>query len=110
MSIWGPQIFGFESYAFSARPNVEVVELVGAIKAALRARGREYVTVNQSSARKLLLGKVPRKGAEAKAAAWRAFQAASGGLPPGISEDETDALCILNFMMQERGGFAYAQS
>ncbi len=103
-----PNVVGFESYAFARNPDVDVVELVGMIKRLLYTQLREIETVNQSSARKLLLGKVPRKGDEAKAAVRACFEAA--GMPQGMNTlDHTDALCVLNFMMSEHGGLCFGQ-
>jgi hypothetical protein len=103
-----PSLIGFESYAFSRRPDVDVVELVGMIKRHAFQLLKETVTINQSSARKLLLGKVPRKGDEAKAQVRSCFQAA--GMPEDLNTlDHTDALCVLNFMMSEHGGLCFGQ-
>ncbi len=104
---WDPNVIGFESYAFSRRPDVDVVELVGMIKRRAFELLKEVETINQSSARKLLLGKVPRKGDDAKKAVQACFQAA--GMPEGMNTlDHTDALCVLNFMMSEHGGLCFA--
>jgi Holliday junction resolvasome RuvABC endonuclease subunit len=103
-----PDVVGFESYGFSANPDTHVVELVGALKLRLLDYAKVVETVNQSSARKLLLGKVPRKGDEAKKAVKRALVAA--GAPEGLSLDVTDAMCILNSMMADRGGLCFANA
>ncbi len=103
-----PDVVGFESYGFSARPDTHVVELVGALKLWLYKWRTTIETVNQSSARKLILGKVPRKGEEAKAAVWRTLHAA--GMPATFDEDMSDALCILNHMLHTRDGYHFAQN
>lgn len=99
-----PNVVGFESYGFSARPDVHVVELVGALKLRLMDYGKEIETVQQSSARKLVARelKVPRKGAEAKKLMHRILTA--NGAPATLSLDETDALVVLNAMMHNHGG------
>lgn len=100
-----PNVVGFESYGFSAKPDTHVVELVGALKLRLMDYGMEIETVQQSSARKLLVGpdaKVPRKGEEAKKLMHRILTAS--GAPGTLSLDETDALVILNAMMLKHGG------
>jgi hypothetical protein len=103
-----PNKVGFESYAFSARPDTDVVELVGMVKHRLWEMQIETSTVNQSTARKFLLGKVPRTGVLAKNAVRLAFQAA--GYPGVPTLDETDALCILNLMMNNHGGRSFGQN
>lgn len=102
-----PDLVAFESYAFSRNPNVEVVELCGALKRWLRQVNIPYLWINQSSARKLLLGKVPRKGKDAKNAVYDAFIAAG---VHAATLDESDALCILNAAAAESDMFCYAQS
>lgn len=94
-----PELVGFESYAYSARPNTEVVEVVGAIKRMLRQWQKGYETVQQSSWR-AALGKVKR-GAE-KETVEALLKAA--GAPATISSDEYDALGILNLMLIKHGG------
>lgn len=104
-----PNLVGFESYAFSARPDVDVVELTGMLKKHLWGLQKATVTVNQSTARKLLLGKVPRKGSDAKDAVRSVLMAA--GAPERFwSLDHTDALCVLNAMISDFGGYSFAQN
>lgn len=102
-----PDLVGFESYAYGSGADYGVVELTGAIKLHLLRWQKEYLTVNQSSARKLMLGKVPKKSADVKKAV-RDF-CLSKGAPASLSLDETDALCVLNYLMFQRGSFCYAQ-
>lgn len=99
-----PNVVGFESYGFSAKPDVHVVELVGAIKLRMMDYGKEIETVQQSSARKLVARelKVPRKGEEAKKLMHRILTA--NGAPATLSLDETDALVVLNAMLLNHGG------
>lgn len=103
-----PTTVGFESYAFSSRPDVDVVELVGMCKAHLWDLEIDTVTINQSSARKLLLGKVPRKGLDAKTAVSAALAAAGAPARLTTTLDHTDALCILNAMLSDLGGYCFA--
>lgn len=103
-----PNRVGFESYAFASRPDVDVVELVGMVKHRCWEMQIDTETVNQGSARKLLLGKVPRGSAVVKNAVRVAIQAA--GYPGAPSLDITDALCVLNFMMNANGGLSFAQN
>ncbi len=102
-----PNLIGFESYAYGSGADYDVVELTGAIKLHLLRWQKEYVTINQSSARKLMLGKVPRKSDDCKKAVRDYLL--SKGAPPRLTLDETDAFCVLNFMMFQRGSFCYAK-
>jgi Holliday junction resolvasome RuvABC endonuclease subunit len=99
-----PNVVGFESYGFSANPDVHVVELVGALKLRLIQYDKKIETVQQSTARKLVCreGKVPRKGDDAKKMMHRILT--SHGAPATLSLDETDALVVLNAMMHTHGG------
>jgi hypothetical protein len=109
LTLQQPSVVGFESYAFSARPDVDVVELVGMIKSRCWMRNIVTTTINQSTARKFLLGKVPRKGEEAKRAVQAALLAA--GMPPSFATlDHSDALCILNYMLSLHGAYCFAQN
>lgn len=102
-----PNVVGFESYGFSSKPDVHVVELVGALKLRLMDYGKEIETVQQSSARKLLVGpalKVPRKGEDAKKLMHGILTA--HGAPATLTLDETDALVVLNSMMIAHEGVA----
>lgn len=102
-----PGEVGFESYAYSAHPDVDVVELTGMIKRHLWQWKKNTVTINQSQARKFLLGKVPRNGAQAKEAVRQALMAA--GAPAELwTYDHTDALCILNYMWSNHDGVCFA--
>ncbi|HEX4992032.1 MAG TPA: hypothetical protein VFV45_02265, partial [Rubrobacteraceae bacterium] len=89
---------------FSAKPDVHVVELVGALKHRLLDYDKEIETVQQSSARKLVARelKVPRKGEDAKKLMHKILTA--NGAPATLSLDETDALVVLNAMMHTHGG------
>lgn len=96
---------GFESYGFSSRPDVHVVELVGAIKLRCIQQSIPVETVQQSSARKAVCGpavKIPRKGEDAKKLMKQILTA--HGAPERITLDESDALVILNTMLATHGG------
>lgn len=102
-----PNVVGFESYGFSSKPDVHVVELVGALKLRLLDYGKQIETVQQSSARKLVCGsavKVPRKGDDAKELMRNILLKA--GCPATLTLDETDALVVLNSMMIAHEGVA----
>lgn len=96
---FNPSHIGFESYGFSANPDVHVVELVGALKLAALQREIVVTTVQQATARKLVAGeaKIPRKGEDAKA--LMKTRLVASGAPPDLSLDETDALVVLNSML-----------
>lgn len=99
-----PDVFGFESYGWSAKPDTDVVELVGCVKKLCRISKPDVqiVTINQSGARGFLLApdKVPRKGVEAKEACREKL----GRWGVGRTLDESDALVILNDMLYRGGG------
>lgn len=100
-----PNVIGFESYGFSSKPDVHVVELVGALKLRLLDYGKDIETVQQSSARKLVCGpavKVPRKGDDAKTLMRQIL--IGHGAPATLTLDETDALVVLNTMLAAHGG------
>jgi hypothetical protein len=100
-----PGCVGFESYGFSAKPDMNVVELVGAIKLRCLQMNVSIQTVQQSSARKRVCGpdvKIPRKGDDAKALMKKIL--IEHGAPATLTLDETDALVILNNMLYTSGG------
>lgn len=99
-----PASVGFESYGFSAKPDMNVVELVGAIKLRCLQHLIPVQTVQMATARKRVAGeqKVPRKGADAKA--LMRSRLIESGFSATLSLDETDALVILNNMLYTAGG------
>lgn len=100
-----PNEVGFESYGFGSGADYHVVELVGALKLRLFQYQIGCVTVQQSSARKLIVGpsvKIPRKGDDAKKLMHQVLTA--HGAPATISFDESDALVLLNSMLVAHGG------
>lgn len=99
-----PDVIGFESYAYGSGADLDVVELVGAIKLHAWRWQKKTETIQQSSARKLVAGeqKVPRSGADAKALMHLLL--CDAGADPRMSLDETDALVVLNAMLKNHGG------
>ncbi len=95
-----------ESYAFSKRTNAHTLaEVGGVVRLELVRGGIALRTANMSTARKLLLGKVPRK--EAKQACHRTLWTA--GSPPWTL-DESDAFVAANLGLSEHAGaFCFAQ-
>lgn len=80
-------------------------ELHSLVKCQLNLSGYDWELVHLSTARKLICGKVPRRGDDAKNLVQASFRAA--GCPVDWNQDQTDAMAILNHGMSERGGFFY---
>lgn len=101
-----PNVIGFESYAYGSGADLDVVELVGAIKLHAWRWQKETEIIQQSSARarvaRVVGAAVPRKGLDAKLLMSKILQAHGG--PRGITLDETDALVVLNTMLGNHGG------
>jgi len=94
-----------EGYAFSQRTAAHALaELGGVVRLELVRAGIDVQTANVGSARKLLLGKVPRQ--DAKVAVAEAFRAA--GAPLDWSLDETDAMACANLGCSLLGGYCFA--
>jgi len=96
-----------EGYAFSRTDQAHSIgELGGIVRYLLAINGIEFVTANMNTARKLLLGKVPRKGP--KEACWGALAAAGA---PAWSLDESDAFVCANLGLSEyAGAYCFAQA
>lgn len=93
-----------ESYAFGKSTAAHTLgELGGVVRLELVRAGLDVRTVNIGSARKLLLGKVPRS--DAGVACYAALRAA--GAPFGTA-DEAAAFTVLNVALSELGGFCFA--
>lgn len=106
-----PNFVGFESYGFGSGADLNVVELVGAIKLHCWRWQKETETIQQSSARKLIVGpdvKVPRKGDDAKKLMHKILTA--HGASATLSLDESDALVVLNSMLIAHGGLPLVQN
>jgi hypothetical protein len=103
----GAELACFEGYAFNQRSAAHTLaEVGGVVRLALVEAGFGISTVAMQSARKLLLGKVPRR--DPKPAVEAALRAA--GAPLHWGPDEIDAACVLNWLMAEHGGFCFAQT
>ena len=94
-------VVAIESYAFAARSSsvTKLAELGGCVRVILWQSGIVARPITASSARKLLLGKLPRKGAKdaAQLALWGA------GCPKSWSGDVLDALTIANLQLSDLG-------
>lgn len=95
-----------EGYAFSRADKAHSLgELGGIVRYLLGMDGIEYLTASMNTARKLLLGKVPRSGA--KDACSQTLH--NAGAPPWTL-DESDAFVCANWGLSEHAGaFCFAQ-
>jgi len=90
----------FESYAYGLRTSAHSLgELGGIVRLVMDQSNIALRTANMSTARKLLLGKVPRK--DAKGACHEALLEAGR---PAWSKDETDAFVAANLGLSEHPG------
>ena len=94
-----------EGYAFSRHDSAHTIgEVGGVVRLELVRAGIAIHTANMGTARKLLLGKCPRKGA--KVAAAQALRAAGS---PAWTLDESDAFVCANLGLSEHAGaFCFA--
>lgn len=99
---YGCSVAWFESYAFAARTAHahSLGEVGGVVRHELVRAGVEIRTANVSTARKLLLGKIPRGKGAAKNAVAEALRAAGASFR---TLDESDAFCCANFGLAEAG-------
>ena len=96
-----------ESYAYSRADQAHSLgELGGILRDRLIGAFIRIESAPISSARKLLLGKCPRTGAEAKTQVAAAVRAAGG---PPWSLDESDAFAVANWGTSQMGLVALAQ-
>ena len=94
-----------EGYAFSLRTSAHSLgELGGVVRLELIRAGVELHTTNMGSARKLLLGECPKKGA--KVAVTTALKASGANFD---TLDEYDAMTCANWGLSELGGYFFAQ-
>lgn len=94
-----------ESYAFDQRTAAHTLgELGGVVRLELVRAGVQIHTAQMATARKLLLGKLPRSGV--KDAVQATLRAAGA---PVWTPDECDAFVAANFGLAEMGGFCFAQ-
>lgn len=97
---WGVAEAWIEGYAFSMNTSAHSLgELGGVVRLELQRAGIHLHTANMGTARKLLLGKAPRKGA--KVAAANALRAAGS---PAWTLDESDAFVCANLGLSEHAG------
>jgi hypothetical protein len=88
-----------EGYAFSKGTAAHALaELGGHTRVRLRESGVNVYTVNMTSARKLLLGRVPRS--DAKIAVYSALRSAGWSV---ATTDESDAFACANYGLTEIG-------
>lgn len=115
----GASVAWIEGYAFGqVRGAHTLAEVGGVVRLELVRAGIEIQTANMSSARKLLLGKVPvgaklpngkREKGVAKAACYETLTALGARLPakaPGM--DVADAIVAANLGLSRLGGYAIA--
>jgi hypothetical protein len=94
-----------EGYAFGRNDSAHTLgELGGVVRLELVRAGIELRTANMGTARKLLLGKVPR--ADVKVGVFQAVRAAGAAFE---TLDEADAFAAVNLGLAEHGGFCFAQ-
>lgn len=99
---------GIESYAYSSSSSsvTKLAELGGVVRVSLFSYGIVPVPVVAASARKLLLGKLPR--ADQKAWVQAALKRARA--PFWEDDDQADAFCVANWLRAELGGVALVMS
>ncbi len=101
----GATLAFIEGYAFSRVTAAHTLgELGGVVRLELVRAGVELHTVNMASARKLLLGKVPRT--DPKVAVFAALRASGARFE---TCDESDAMAVANYGLAELGGFFFGQ-
>jgi len=110
---YGVRHVWIEGYAFSrvsASTHI-LAELGGVVKLELVRAGMQVQIANMGTARKLLLGRVPRGKGAAKKGALKALRAAGMPFRSGKDtwNDEADAFVAANFGMSELGGHCFAQ-
>jgi Holliday junction resolvasome RuvABC endonuclease subunit len=105
-NMWRPQEVHVEEYAFnqSARGTRDIAELGGMVKHQLATQlGLVPTPVVASSARKILLGNLPRRDVKDAVMVFLHRM----GLPHDWTEDEADAFVIANYAASAIGGFAF---
>jgi hypothetical protein len=95
-----------ENYAFAARHSHAhaLGEVGGVVRYALvtQAGVLDVTTVHSATARKLILGKLPRK--DVKAHTRLALHGM--GMPIEWTHDEADAFVVANYLLARTGGYA----
>jgi len=100
VSARSPDVIALEEQAFNQgfAHSREIGELTGIVKARLLGLGVPIVTVPATTARKTLLGKVPRKGSkDAVSSVLRRMGA------PWTGTDRSDAFAIANHVLSTHG-------
>ncbi len=99
------EAWGIESLpTHQAHALVPLAELHGCVRFLLCEQGQRVITVPQASARKLLLGKLPRKDVkETVRQTVTSFMGCAGWGP-----DEVDAFVVANWLASEVGGVCLA--
>jgi hypothetical protein len=101
----GVTVAFIESYGFNqARAAHTLGEIGGVVRLELLRAGIEIRTAPMSSARKMLLGKLPRS--DVKMAVYTTVRASGATFE---TADECDAFAALNWGMGEMGGYCFAQ-
>ena len=102
----GATVAWIESPAYSQNTAAHVLgALRGVVSLELLRAGIDIRTAPMASARKLLLGKLPRS--DVKVAVHSALRAA--GAPRDWTLDVSDAMCAANYGLAEVGGYCFAQ-
>ena len=98
---WDAAVAGFEQYAFRARGfgAHDIAEVGGAVKVALHHRGIQLHSFAQSTVRKTLLGKLPRRGAKQ----WVQAHCRDIGAPFWQDPDVCDAFAVANHLLSVLG-------
>lgn len=112
----GGTVAFIESYGFNQNVAAHTLaEVAGVVRLELVRAGIEIHTAQMSSARKLLLGRLPNPRAAGKGAAKKAvygtLTAAGAKLPPESAGgmDVADAIVCANHGLAELGGYCWAQ-
>jgi hypothetical protein len=101
----GASVALVESYAYGMRTAAHTLgEIGGVVRLELVRAGLDVRTVNMGSARKLLLGKVPRS--DAGTACYTALRAAGARFE---TADEAAAFTVANATLAELGAYCFAQ-
>jgi hypothetical protein len=99
-----------ESYAYNMRSSAHTLgELGGIVRLGLMPQAIRLDVANMSSARKLMLGRVPR-GADPKELVQATLQAAGAPLTLTSDADVCDGFTCANWGLSELGGFCFAQA
>lgn len=97
-----------EDYAFGARQSQAhaLGEVGGVVRLALMTQGGvlDVRAVHSASARKLILGKLPRRDVKA----YTRLALHHMGMPQEWTDDEADAFVVANWLLSGSGGFALA--